>query len=304
MKTFRFDSVEVLLMDPDRMYRQALYGMLRGIGITKIHQGGTLQEIRQSMLVSTPDLLIADTKLPDGNFCQFVNGLRHHNLGGNPFLPVLALTADPTGELVRQVIDSGADDLLTKPLSANQLSDRIHTLIQARKPFVVTSDYIGPTRRKASDRESTIPLVEVPNTLREKTTGTKPNAEIQKAIDDSILEVNLQKLERYGVQIVYLTDRIVPALQKGEFNTEVRQQISRLNFVAEDTSRRLNGTKYDYISDLCQTLIKVSRNIHQAGKAPSARDVKLLKPLAAAIQGGFETGTAATAREIVASLSN
>lgn len=303
MSKIRFDHVEVLFIDPDSIYRQAIFNMLRSLGIRKIQQGTTLQEIRQAFLISNPDLIISDANLSDGDFCQFVNGLRHHNVGSNPFMPILALTADPTGELVKKIINSGSDDLLTKPLSQKQLVDRINTLIQSRKPFVVTSDYIGPTRRKSSDRENTIPLMEVPNTLREKVTGQKPNDEVQQAIDDAILEVNLQKIERYGVQIVYLADHIVPALLENRLDNEVRGYISRLNFVAEDTARRMTGTKYNHVSDLCKTLIKVSKDMHHAGDTPSMRDVKLLKPLAAAIHAGFETGTAATAQEIVASLS-
>lgn len=303
MDKVNFDKVEVLLIDHDTIYRQALFGMLRGMGIRHIRQGATMHEIKTAFLISKPDLLICDAYLPDGNFCNFVNGLRHNLIGGNPFMPVLALTADPTGDLVKEVINSGSDDLLTKPLSATQLEDRIKGLVQDRKPFVVTSDYIGPTRRKSSDRESTIPLLDVPNTLREKATGKRPDTDIQQSIDEAIVQINLQKLERYGVQIVYLADHIVPVLLQGQLDDEVRQHIKRLNFVAGDTSRRMKGTKYDHVSDLCQTLIKVAKDIHAAGDAPSMRDIKLLKPLSSAIQGGFETGSAATAREIVASIN-
>ncbi len=299
-----FDKVEVLLIDPDVIYRQALFGMLRGMGIRKVHQGAALAEIKQTLLVSKPDIIISDAKLPDGDFCRFVYGLRHHHIGGNPFMPVLALTADPTGELVKKVIDSGSDDLLTKPLSANQLTERVYTMIESRKPFVVTSDYIGPTRRNDQDRESTVPLMDVPNTLRDKATGKKSDADLQLTIKDAIAQINLQKLERYGVQIVYLAERIVPALLMGALDDEVRQYIARLNYVAGDTSRRLTGTKYDHISDLCKTLMKVAKDIQSAGEDPAMRDIKLLKPLSSAIQGAFETGTAATAREIVASLSD
>ena len=304
MSRVNFDKVEVLLIDPDTIYRQAMFSMLRGLGIRNIRQGASMIEIKQAFLVSKPDLLISETTLPDGNFCNFVYGLRHHNIDGNPFMPVLALTADPTGDLVKKVIDSGSDDLLTKPLSASQLSDRINGLVQSRKPFVVTSDYIGPTRRKGTARESNVPLLDVPNTLREKATNQRPDSDLQNAIDEAIALVNLQKLERYGVQIVYLADHIVPALLMGQIDDEVRGHIVRLNYVAGDTSRRMKGTKYDHISDLCQTLIKVAKDIHEAGDDPSMRDIRLLKPLSTAIQVGFETGTAATAREIVASLND
>ena len=261
-------------------------------------------EIQQYVLVNSPDLLICDVALPDGDYCGFIHALRHHKMTVNPFLPILSLTADPTGELVKKVIDSGSDDLLTKPLSATQLSERINALIESRKPFVVTSDYIGPTRRKSKDRETTVPLLDVPNTLRNRAMGLIPDAELQKAIDETIAQVNLHKLERYGVQIVYLADHIVPVLMEGQITNDVRQHIMRLNYVAADTSRRLTGTKYDHISDLCQTLIKVAKDIHSAGDTPSRRDIKLLVPLASAIQASFETGTAATAREIIASLKD
>jgi len=298
-----FNKIEVLLIDVDGTYRQALHTMLRAIGFRNIHQGNTMQDIKRNFLVNEPDLVISDTKLPDGDLCNFIYGLRHHSVGGNPFIPVLALTADPTAELVRKVVNSGADDLLTKPLSANQLMERIDTLIEARKPFVVTSDYIGPTRRKPSNRESNVPLLEVPNTLRDKAKGLKADKGLQQAIDAAVAEINLQKLERYGVQIVYLADHIVPALLDGIFNEDVRRNIARLNYVAEDTSRRMKGTKYEHVSELCQTMIKVAKDIHAAGNKPSPRDIKLLKPLAFAIQAGFETGSVTAAREIVASLS-
>ena len=41
MNRINFDKVEILLIDPDITYRQALFGMLRAMGIRKIHQGST-----------------------------------------------------------------------------------------------------------------------------------------------------------------------------------------------------------------------------------------------------------------------
>ena len=133
-----------------------------------------------------PDPMIHEADLADGDFCGAVHGMRHHHVRTNPFLPVMALSYNPTPELVRKIIDSGADDLVPKPVSADRLIDRIKLLIEARKPFVVTTDYVGPDRRKASDRAGTVPRVEVPNSLRAKATGTKDTALDQKAMADAI----------------------------------------------------------------------------------------------------------------------
>src|SRR3546814_1821103 len=70
--------------------------------------------------------------------------------------------------------------LLVKPLSTRIILDRIETVALHRKPFVVTSDYIGPDRRKAvARRDSNVPLIEVPNPLREKMLGRPLDAGAQ-----------------------------------------------------------------------------------------------------------------------------
>ena len=74
--------------------------------------------------------------------------------------------------------------------------------------------------------------------------------------------------------------------------------LKRLLYVAEDSRRRMVGTKYDHVSELCQSLIKVTVNIRAAGGSPESKDVRLLNPLSQAIQAGFGTGTAAAAGDI------
>ena len=105
------------------------------------------------------------------------------------------MSYNSTPELVRKFIDSGADDLIPKPISASRMIERIKLLIKSRKSFVVTTDYVGPERRKPSDREDTLPGVEVPNPLRAKATGTKNIMLDQKAMADAIAAINLHNLE-------------------------------------------------------------------------------------------------------------
>ena len=68
-------------------------------------------------------------------------------------------------------MDSGADVLVAAPVSPALILDRIDSLVNNRKPFVVTSEYNGPGRRFLNDRESEIELINVPKSLREKALG-------------------------------------------------------------------------------------------------------------------------------------
>ncbi len=302
MNKLSLDAVDVLLVDQDLNFRQSMAASFVGKGFKIVRQGNKLSNIHENMDIAMPDLLIGDCDLPGGDFCAMVLQLRHY--GANPFLPVIAMLQNPTEDLVGKAINSGVDFLLTKPVSPSLLFERIEALIKARKPFVVTSDYIGPTRRPPDrDDDAGIPLMEVPNSLRAKATGMTENTS-QEVIDAMVAEINLQKLERHANQIGYLVDRIVPVLDKGAPDGDTAAHLDRLLFVTEDTARRQAGTVYAHVSDLCQSLITVTRNLIAAGIDAEPKDVGLLNHLSQAVQAGFDAtqDTADAARKISATV--
>jgi len=311
MEKLAFDQIDILLIDPDRVVRTAIRNILVDNGFRHVTVGAGMADIETKLRIAMPDLLISDLKLEDGDLNAFVYGLRHHNVGSNPFLPVIVTAWSPTTEDVRAIVQSGADDMITKPLSAGQILQRIKVLIKARKPFVVTSGYIGPDRRKPGadhDRGMKIHPIEVPNTLRAKAMGER-NVDInhiQAQIDACIKKVNLEKLDRHSHQITWLVERIVPAMVFGAPDEPTTKSLERLLFVSEDVSRRMVGTKYVHVGELCRSLISVTQRILDAGDFPAPKDIDLLKPLAQSIQRGFDerdTEAARTAREISSSVS-
>ena len=66
------------------------------------------------------------------------------------------------------MVSSGADDLLLRPFSTALLGQRIEAHIDRRKGFVITTDYVGPDRRKDNSRASNVELFEPPNSLKMK----------------------------------------------------------------------------------------------------------------------------------------
>jgi len=306
-----FDQIDILLIDPDRVVRTAIRNILIDNGFRHVTVGSGMADIEMKLRIGMPDLLISDIKLEDGDLNRFVFQLRHHNVGSNPFLPVIVTAWSPTTEDVRAIVQSGADDMITKPLSAGQILQRIKALIKARKPFVVTSGYIGPDRRKPGadhDRGEKIDPIDVPNTLRVKALGDR-NAninEIQTQIDACIKKVNLEKLDRHSHQITWLVERIVPSMTFGPPDEATTKSLERLLFVGEDVSRRMVGTKFEHVGELCKSLISVTQRILDASDFPAHKDIDLLKPLAQSIQRGFDESdveAARAAREISDTIS-
>lgn len=289
-KQLHFEQVDLVVIDPSQSIRQTLSEVLRHQGFRKITLGSTLADLNTKMSISTPDLVISDDHLPDGDLCELIQNLRHHVVGNNPFVSIIATTWAPSKDTVQRLVQTGVDDLIIKPLSTNTLLQRIIGQIQHRKPFVVTSAYIGPDRRDEEDRPSDIELLEVPNTLKEKASSIRPidPANVQDEIDAYLKIVNIQKLDRHADQVQTLVERILDTLARDEGEGEAKTLFEQLLFVAEDTARRMIGTPYAHVSELCNSLITVTRNILANAGAPTPKDLQLLTPLAQAIRKGFD----------------
>lgn len=237
-----------------------------------------------------PDLLITDTKLPGGDIFGVVSRMRRGELGGNPFVPVIMLTWDANADIIRKAAGCGVDDILAAPISPADLFGRIKTIVSRRKPFVVTSDYIGPDRRRDVGRNENdgIPLIDVPNTLRSKTMGEPVSvADLRAAVGEVMTEINDQRLVRHSYQINFLVGMIFPAYQEGKVTPEIRVHVTRLSEVSAEVEGRLAGSRFEHVGELCQTLSGVAKSIRGNWREPNRKDVELLKPLSQAILAGF-----------------
>ena len=298
-------DIDIFHGDPQSELLRTIRDAMNHEGFRRVAGFGALESARAALNDNIPDLLVLDTKFGGSEVCSTVNELRHYDLGKNPFVPVIVTTWEPSRDLIHSLANCGADAVLVKPFAPKQLFDRIGTLANNRQPFVVTSDYVGPDRNNRSNLDSKLPLIEVPNTLRAKARGESLDLErLQQAIDATMAQVNEQKLSRHAYQISFLVGLILPAHNSDKLDDSVLGNINSLTFVAQDVKRRMSGTQYEHVSDLCQTLLDVVTRIQEDFPTPSAKDMKLLNPLSDAILAGFhpDNDAAAMAEEITDSI--
>lgn len=289
MKKQGFDQVEILIVDKNRQLRSSLKGVLHQAGFRKITEASDLKQMEEAISITCPDLLLCDMDLEGGDVCEAIRNLRHSQNGPNPFCSVILFIDVPTPEIVRAASLAGLDDLQVKPIVGQKVIDRVNYLIEKRKPFVVTTDYIGPDRRKGARPGSLqVPSVPVPNSVQEKVNGTFEQVAFKKKVEQTIWEVNAQKIERHAYQIGYLVERIVPAYREGRINRESLEQVARLVTVSGDISKRLSESDYAHIAELVGTLAKVAHSLWRSGTAPKSKDLSLLVELSAAISATFK----------------
>ncbi len=305
VNTQAFQRARVLVGEPDEKLRTEIQRALLKVGFKFVEVTGSASHIAESIRRNEVDVLVSETALHDGDVCNLSYRMRHHELGDNPFPIVIAIMNDTSRRAVTQAIDSGVDDVLLKPLDKHQLVRRVARLTRGRKAFVVTSDYIGPDRRKR-DRPGSqrIPTVPVPNPLRPEAADDMPGRTMQDEIDRVSRIINEQKMERHAFQIWYLVDRVIHQEDKGLDDETIQADLERLVYVAEDISRRLTGSRYAHASQLCLSMVNLAADVRDCFPEPMMRDLELMAKLAQAILGAFRLaeGTPETATEIVRSL--
>lgn len=290
--------------------RRTFRDMLRSIGAEDIILGKEFEDVRIAITENAPDLMILGSAFPGGDVVALIKDLRHNRVGKDPFLPIISLTSEATTDLVDNVAASGSDDLLVYPLSPAQLKARIDVLIEKRKPFIVTSDYIGPDRRGIDaykEGEGEISRIDVPNALRATVKGEMTKQELEAAIRSSLGTVNGQRLGRSGDRIAWLINRIVAAYQSetgGILEPKVSGFLDELIKLSDETTRRLPGTGFEHVGYLCETLTSVTERMKAAGKDAAGTDKALLGELANAFKTAFiSTDDADVARKIRDTLS-
>ncbi|RVU34752.1 response regulator [Hwanghaeella grinnelliae] len=300
-------NVEILFGEPERQLRSNIRLAMRNEKFENVIDVENVGHVRQLLATRAPDLIIIDAETKGGSVSELIYDVRHGHIGENPFVPFIVTMWRPTEVLVQDVANSGTDDLLVKPVSPQQLVDRIKVLTENRKPFVVTSDYIGPDRRKDVSRGSDIPLIEVPNTLSVKISGEKMDpTKLSALVKRAQNTINDQRLKRNAFQICFLVGLILPALAEDRLDDpELEEHLRSVLTTSRDTAERMLGTEYEHVSNLCNNMIDVVERLLDNLMAPSTKDVSLLKPVSDAILLGFHpTSDAATmAGEINSALS-
>lgn len=96
----------------------------------KVITAASCQEAAKSLEENTPDLVVLDRMLPDGDGVSLCNQWRRQEIS----LPIILLTArDSVSDKVLG-LESGADDYVVKPFEPLELIARIKTCLRRLKP--------------------------------------------------------------------------------------------------------------------------------------------------------------------------
>lgn len=166
--TYFFNNVTAVIADSRKPRLQVLRSSLYYMGFRETEWAETAQDLEEMAERVKPDIIIAALDLPGGDVSAYFRKIRKGLSRVDPFTPIIAVLSEAAPDTVRQGVNSGADDLLIHPWSEGYLDQRLQNLIHGRKPFVVTSEYVGPDRRSVRRPGPQAPMITPVNVLEAK----------------------------------------------------------------------------------------------------------------------------------------
>jgi DNA-binding NarL/FixJ family response regulator len=241
-----FSQVRVLLIELP-MGRRVLRTALASFEITLIEEWNEVKTDPVDLAsLANFDLIIANVDEDDAAAADLLRGLRTGSVPGNPFVPAIITCSSSTAATVRAAVDCGADAVVLKPYSLQQIMDPVEALVDRRRPFVVTADYVGPERRTAQREGQVIEQIIVPNPLAAKVLRLDPASQ-SAAAEEAWAEIERQKTRRLVFQALFLV-RLAGFLTLGTAAPAARRDLARLPTLVRDLAIRLKEPiEYAYL---------------------------------------------------------
>ena len=262
MSRLSYDSVDVLIYDPVPANRTATRATLYALGFRRTETVSTLDAFIEAVQTNPPDIALCEAQGAAEELCATIQQLRQGSAGYNPFIVIMVTAWEKNTSLINKVVSSGADDLLLRPFSTALLGARIEAHIERRKGFVITTDYVGPDRRKDNSRSSNVELFDPPNSLKMKakdrlsadTIARKLETELRSARE----KLTSEKLRRDAFQVCILwrlmqEQHLVPG--------QVSPELSKLQALTRTIEIRARDTEYHPAVEWCEAVLAAAEGL-------------------------------------------
>jgi CheY-like chemotaxis protein len=256
MSKLSFDSVNALIYDPVAANRTATRAVLYSLGFRLTETVSTIEALVDSIQQNPPDIVLCEAQGATDELCATIQQMRQGGAGYNPFIVIIVTAWEKNTALITKVVSSGADDLVLRPFSTAVLGQRIETHIERRKGFVITTDYVGPDRRKDPTHVSNVELFQPPNSLKMKAKDKLSSEAIARRLDAELKaareKLTAEKLRRDSFQVCILW-RLMQ--EQPLMAGQVSPDLAKLQTLTKSIETRSRDTEFQPAVEWCESVL-------------------------------------------------
>ncbi len=122
-------EVRALIVDDSSVMRKIVERSLRQAGVESlvVFEAGSGVEGLEVLKSKSVDLILSDINMPSMDGLEFMRQIRLQQLA--PGVPVVMITTESSEEHVKQAILAGAKGYIRKPFTADQVKQRVLSLL-------------------------------------------------------------------------------------------------------------------------------------------------------------------------------
>lgn len=275
---YTMENVHVVLLEPQPNVRRVLKYELQEVGFRNVYDCAVVDEALALVETEKPEILLLDLDGDQDGVCALIQDIRYRRVGHDPFVVIIAVSWRPEREVVHEVMKSGVDDVITKPVSVDMLSRRVQNMIEKRKKFVATETYFGPDRRRRErlHNDDELPLVQVPNSLRHRATGDESAAIGEVAERAALSAIALQRVQREALEIMRVAEQVEALVESPDHDDSIAEAIDRMLQLAQNVAGYFGKRRSSGLADVAQSLAGVIDAMAGAA-APTPKQIGFLR---------------------------
>lgn len=142
------ENCQIIIADAVQHTRNLVADVLRSLGYYAIVHARDGKELLELTCEHEPRIVIATSRLPGLSGLEFTRLVRAGHKNISRLLSVIVMTDTPTRVFLDAAQESGVDEMLARPFTAQALQVRIKAVLDRPRPFIDSAVYVGPCRRR------------------------------------------------------------------------------------------------------------------------------------------------------------
>jgi CheY-like chemotaxis protein len=156
-------DLKVLVVEDNLNVQRLIGDVLRAGGVGQVETAGDGLRARDKIASWDPHIIFSDWHMPVMGGLELTRSIRRAVVHPdrripNPQVPVIIVTGQRSEADVQTARKAGVNEFVIKPFTPAGLLSRIQLVLLKPRPFVVSSDYIGPDRRRRVELSYSGPL--------------------------------------------------------------------------------------------------------------------------------------------------